>query len=66
MVMLYYITYPDCRVVDPYSFDTDPDPILILGFYDQKLKEFTVEIVFKFFYLNNFINNYNLPIPRPP
>ncbi len=63
-----------CRVSDPYSFDTDPDPafrlntnpvpdsIRVQGFDDQKnLKKSTAE--FFFFFL---IKNYNLPIPRPP
>ncbi len=27
------------NVSDPYSFDTDPDPIRILGFDDQKKKK---------------------------
>ncbi len=54
------------RVVDPYSFftdpDPDPDPIRIQGFNDQKLKKITAENFFYFF----LIKNCNLPIPRPP
>jgi hypothetical protein len=38
-----------CRVVDPYSFFTDPDPIRIQGFEDQKLKKKTAEKKIKFF-----------------
>jgi hypothetical protein len=47
------------RASDQYSFDADPDPIWIQGFYDQKLGKI---------YSLNFllIKNYNLPIPRPP
>ncbi len=42
--------------------DTDPDPIRIQGFNDQKFKKIPAEKKIKFF----FIKNYNLPIPRPP
>jgi hypothetical protein len=46
---------------DPYSFDTDTDPVRIQGSDDQKLtKNYSKKI--------NFfkIKNYNLSIPRPP
>jgi hypothetical protein len=49
-------------VSDPYSFDTDPDPIRIQGFDDQKLKKFTA----KNFLLLNYGTRYKLLIPRPP
>jgi hypothetical protein len=26
-------------ILDPYSFDTDPDPVWLQSFYDQKLEE---------------------------
>jgi hypothetical protein len=37
-----------CSVSDPYRIHliTDPDPIRIQGFDDQKLKKFTAEIIF--------------------
>jgi hypothetical protein len=67
------------RVADPHSFhpdpdpafqaeyrsgsNTNPDPIRIQGFNDQKLKKkITAEKNLNFF----GIKTYNLPIPRPP
>jgi hypothetical protein len=35
-------------VSDPYSFDTDPDPIWFQGFYDQKLEKIYSWIFFFF------------------
>jgi hypothetical protein len=43
--------------------DTDPDPIRIQGFNDQKLKE---KKQLKKNKKNFLIKNCNLPIPRPP
>jgi hypothetical protein len=42
--------------------DTDPDPIRIQGFNDQKLKKKQLKKKLNFF----LIKNCNLPIPRPP
>jgi hypothetical protein len=40
--------------IQHFRMNTDPDPIRIQGFNDQKLKKITAE------------KNCNLPIPRPP
>ncbi len=65
---LWLLYTPKASVSDPYSFDTDlnklntdPDPIRIQGFDDQKL-----ENIYKKKILFFKIKNYNLPIPRPP
>jgi hypothetical protein len=48
--------------IQHFRLNTDPDPIRIQGFYDQKWEKNTAEKKIKFFW----IKNYNLPIPRPP
>ncbi len=40
-------------VVDPYSFFTDPDPIRIQGFNDQKVKKnYSWNFFFNFFFIS--------------
>jgi hypothetical protein len=48
--------------IQHFRLNTDPDPIRIQGFNDQKLKQKLQLKKFNFF----GSKNYNLPIPRPP
>jgi hypothetical protein len=57
-----HLLQPGLRIrINSSGSNTDPDPIRIQGFNDQKMKKIRAEKkkIFK-------IKNYNLPIPRPP
>jgi hypothetical protein len=45
-------------VSDPYSFDADPDKVLMTK---NGRKKYIADKIFSFLF-----KNYNLPIPRPP
>jgi hypothetical protein len=45
------------RFADPHSFHSDPDPIRIQGFNDQKLNKITVEKK-NYFWIKNYGTTY--------
>jgi hypothetical protein len=54
---------PEVEAGDQYGSGSNPDPIRIQGFNDQKFKKkLQLKKKFNFF----LIKNCNLPFPRPP